>query len=733
VSAGKLHPPTPRKAWIRRDRLIASLIDAADKKLILLEAPAGYGKTILLAQWAHADTDEPRPVAYVTLDPGDNDLEKLWTYIIEALRRLAPALTENMLALLATEPDRIADVVVPRLIGELAVLPGRLVLVLDDYHHIRDRSCHGSIDRFINDLPRTVQVVIATRSDPPLQQNRTRPSPDVLELRAPALRFDRNEAEQLLNMGLNQDLGPHGVEQLMERTEGWPAGLYLAVLSLKDRPNPKAFVEEFAGNNRLVVDYLTAEVLEKQSDRLRRFLVRTSILDRLSPSACDAVVGTGGSEEILDHLVSSNLFVVPIDENHHSYRYHRLFKDLLRGELHRSESDLIPELHRRASRWHRKWGLLEEAIAHAAEANDIPTLRELIASNWFRYWRAGRIQDIRSWLQEAGQDRIEADPVLALVAAWMAGFLRQTQEFESRIEVAARGSYDGPLPDGFSSLESGVALVRSLFGYDGIDVALAVAQRSEELEHGGSRWRPLALSCLGYYLYLSGDRVRAVDPLEELTAERGSSADTAVFAMALLAMMAADEERREEAEKLASDARALAQEQGLHHDWIAAAVQLATGLLFSQAGDLISAETAIQGALRSARRSPWFQPWLSIQALLELATVDASAGNKPGAQPLLEEANLLLSSRADTGVLKDRYRRLTASLVDDHRVVEEPLTDREATVLELLPTPLTQREIGDELYLSINTVKSHTRAVFRKLRVNSRPEAVDKARQLGLL
>jgi LuxR family transcriptional regulator, maltose regulon positive regulatory protein len=731
VSESKLRPPVARKEWVPRARLLSSLIDGAEKKLVLVEATVGYGKTILLAQWAHDQLDEARPFAWVTLDSGDNDQTRLWAHIVEAFRPIEPRLSDRMDRLLAEEPDHVTDVLVPRFIKELAVLPGRSVLVLDDFHHIRDRACQGSVARFIEDLPQTVQVVIATRSDAPPELRRARSNGEVLQIRAPDLRFTREEVQELLKVSVDNLLGPQEISHLMERTEGWPAGLYLAALSLRDRSDATEFVEAFAGDNRLVVDYLTMEVLDKQPPPLRRFLVRTSILSRLTPSACDAVVGTEGSAELLDHLVASNLFVVPVDARRRWYRYHRLFQDLLRSELQRSEPQLIPELHRRASAWHRKWGILDEAIAHAKESGDVPTVRELIASNWFRYWEAGRLEDVRSWLDAVRDERIDSDAILALVAAWTAGLLGETDEFEARLKAAQQGTHDGPLPDGFSSLESGIALIRSLFVVDGVRAALADAQRAMGHEKPGSRWRPLALSSLGYLLYLSGSSSEAIPRLGELAKE--SESDLAIFALARLSIVAVEQGRLQDAEKALTDAEAQMQELTLRADWNEAAVHLARGLIGLEVGDRAAAGIEFERALDVSRRSSRFQPWLSLEALLALARARAELGNGYGAEDLLEEARHILASNPDAGILKERFHNLAAWVASGHGPMDAPLTDREATVLELLPSRLTQREIGDELFLSINTVKSHTRAIFRKLGVESRAEAVAKARNLGLI
>jgi LuxR family maltose regulon positive regulatory protein len=730
----KLQPPAARTEWVRRDRLIASLIENADKRLILVDAPIGYGKTTLLAQWEASSTEE-RPFAWVTLDAADNDAKRLWTHVVEALRRIEPGLREGTIRMPAEQREAPSAIDVSRLVKELAVLPQRVIIVLDDYHQIHDKSCHESIDLLISKLPHTTQLVLATRSDPPLQLSRWRDRAEMMEFRVLQLRFDHEEAAQLLGKTLDHELEPHEIASLLNRTEGWPAGLYLAALSLRHEPDVRRFIEQFAGDNRHLVDYLILEVLNKLPESLRRFLLRTSILERFSAAVCDAVVGINGSQEIIYHLERSNLFLVSIDSRRHWYRYHRLFQGLLRSELQRSEPDVLSELHKRASEWHRKWGFLEEAIAHAIAANDIIAARDLIGSSWLPQWEAGRIEVVRSWLDELGDDGVASDAVLALVAAWTAGLSGRTGELERWLSSVEQGSFAGPLPDGTSTLESGSALVRSLFGSDGVGVALEAARRAVELEdESDTGWRGLALASLGYYLYVSGDRKGAIAALTEATGDSSHEANSHALALALLSMIAAEEGQRKEAQVKARDALIVV--GGLHprDNPGAVAAYVARGLVAEGSDDYVAAEAELDRAFDLVRLTPWLQPWITVQVLLTLAPVRSARGDQRGAGELLQEAKGIVKRHPDAGILADRVRRIEGPLDFAARTVPgQPLTERELAVLRLLPSSLTQREIGVELYLTINTVKSHIRSVFRKLDVTSRAQAVAKAGELGLI
>ncbi|MGH2703134.1 MAG: LuxR C-terminal-related transcriptional regulator, partial [Actinomycetota bacterium] len=511
--------------------------------------------------------------------------------------------------------------------------------------------------------------------------------------------------------------------------------LYLAALSLQDRAEAGRFVETFAGDNRHVVDYLTPEVLNKQPKPVRRFLIRTSILDRLTASLCDAVVGTGGSKAMLDELEHSNLFLVSMDSRRRWFRYHRLFRELLRSELQRLEPDSVRDLHRRASAWHRMWGFLEEAIAHAIAADDVPAARELIGSNWFTYWEADRLGEVHSWLDGLGKAEVESDAALALVAAWEAGLSGRHDDFEHWLTIAEPQSFEGPLPDGTSSLQSGLALIRSLLGRAGVAAALEAARRAAELEiQPDSRWRRQALGSLGYYLYLSGNFRGAIEPLNELSQQSAGGRDGVIFARALLSMIALEDGRVSDARELARESQALVDDMGVTDNPTTFAVCLAQGLVSTEDANLAAAAGELGRALELGRLVPWLQPWPTLQGLLALAHAYSAQGDLRGASALMVEAKSFLKKQPDAGILARQYRRLEESLETAARnALGEPLTQRELSVLRLLPSSLTQREIGGQLYLSINTVKSHSRSIYRKLGVDSRDHAVARARELGLI
>ena len=347
--ATKLHVPAIGAQLVQRAALLDALSAGRRRKLTLLSAPAGWGKTTVLAQWALGAGEDQR-FGWLSLDHSDNDPVWFWMYVIAALQKVSPGVGIRAVELLAMGADPV-QVVLPTLLNDLDTIASPMVLILDDYHLVVSRAVHEQLAFFISRLPANLHLVLATRSDPLLPLARLRASGDLAELRTDDLRFGASEAHHLLNKVLGLDLADADIHLLHRRTEGWAAGLYLAALSLAGRADSAAFIKTFAGDNRHIVDYLMAEVLDGQPPHLRSFLLRTSILGRLSGALCDAMLQTSGSASVLEEIERENLFLVPLDMSRQWYRYHQLFGELLRTELRRSEPDLVADLHRRAATW----------------------------------------------------------------------------------------------------------------------------------------------------------------------------------------------------------------------------------------------------------------------------------------------------------------------------------------------------------------------------------------------
>jgi LuxR family maltose regulon positive regulatory protein len=731
----KLWPPALRAGLMPRASLQSRLQEGVQAKLCLLDAPAGFGKTTLLIQW-RAAVGATR-VAWVALDEGDNDPTRFWIYVIEALRTVQPGLGAAALQALhqaSADPYR---AVLPGLLNELNVTGLQLVLVLDDYHLITNPTCHQTLGFFLDHLPAGVHVVLATRADPPLPLARMRARGELAELRAADLQFTHEETSALLNGSMGLQLATGDVERLAERTEGWAAGLVLAGLSLRGRQDPSGFIAAFHGDNRHVADYLAAEVLERQPEAIRRFLLRTSVLERLSGPLCDAVLETEGSTGRLGELERSNLFLVPLDDHREWYRYHHLFAELLRLELDQRDPELVPTLHRRAAAWHQAAGNLDEAIGHASAAGDFPQAGALIAQHWLTYWLGGRQATVARWLDAVPEEAITADPPVAFVAAWIRGFRGASkQDTERWLAAAEDPGYAGPPPDGIGSLAFAIAVARATLVFD--DVGRSAAEARRALELAGPEPTPFywtAQAALGHVLYLSGHREEARPRLEELLERVPASAQPydVVTALAVLALIAADQDDPSVA-SLARRAVAVMDAQGLSFEPLSGIVYLALGRALARQGELAEAEAQLERALeRFGIASMGVHRTF---ALLVLASARHGRGELPSARALVEQARELVEQATDPGMLPALLEQTETALGSRPRrriQAAVPLTKRELAVLRLLPTRLSTREIGRELYVSPNTVRSHVQAIYRKLQVASRAEAVTQARELGLL
>ena len=731
----KLHAPGLRKGWVERPELTSYLARTATK-LVLVGAPAGFGKTTLVAQW-RASAMEHRAFAWVSLDRGDNDPGRLWSHIAHSLHRACPELDgDQILRALRVQVRDITGTALPVLVNELARLPATVVLVLDDYHVITERSCHDQMAFLLDHLPPSAEIVLITRADPPLPIGRLRAAGEMAEIRVPELRFAPAEAAALVHNVSGVELSESDLTVLLERTEGWPAGLYLAALSLGGDPSPSAFIRQFTGDNRFIVDYLAEEVLSRQPGEIRQFLARTAILGRFCAPLCDAVVGSANAAEIIDVLERENLFLVPLDDNRQWYRYHHLFAQALRSQLARTEPDVGPSLHARASAWHRLSGSTDEAIGHALAAGDTAGDVDLIVRHWFAYVDSGRAATVRGWMHALGGDRIAAHPLAAHSAAWLAALSGEPESVRHWIHVVRAGKHDGPLPDGMPSLEFSAALLGGLFGFEGIRAMRESAVRAVELEPDPlSPWYAPALTAFGFSQYLSGEP-GAGEPLRKALMSEPSFPLVQLVAFSAASLVATGEGRLAQARELASTARLVADDGGLSHTPQNSLAHTAIGAVYALEGRHEEARSELKYALQSRRRWPGLSPWPTLEALLRLTPLLLDIGDRREAAALLDEARDILialpdGAEAQLARLEQLERRIAAR---QPRMISvaDPLTQREVAVLRLLEGTLSLREIASELHLSQNTVKTHTRVIYRKLGVSTRRDAVAKGRAIGI-
>jgi len=737
VLSSKLHPPAGRPGSVARRDLLIRLDESASAKLVVIAAPAGWGKTSLLRDWCTAG--EAAPAAWLSVDRDDNDPVRFWAHVIAAIATVSPGIGETSLQVLTAPGAKSAEGVLTPLINDLERLVTPVTLVLDDYHLIDNRRLLECVEYLVEHLPPTLRLIVSARADPELPLARLRARGEMTEIRADALRFTDAEAAELLNGTLGLCLAPADIDALQRRTEGWAAGLYLAGLSLRGRPDPSLLVSAFAGDDRQIVDYLVAEVVDAVPEDVRSFMMRTSVLDRMCGPLCDAVTGSGGSWRILEGLERTNQFVIPLDASRQWYRYHQLFAELLRHELDRVEPGLAPLLHRRASAWHRQYGSIAEAIGHAMSAGDLADARELIAARWNAYINEGLAETVEAWLNRLPAAMVTEDARICLVMGWISRHLGRLDEVEPWLEAAEAATPQGPLTEGCTSIESSACMLRAGYRHMIGDLAGAEAasRRAVALESAGSPlWQAVASATLGASLYWQGKDGEARTILRRVAGPipRPVGNLASLWARGCLAAIAARSGNPEVAEDHIRKAMELAARHRLGEYWVAATALLTSAELLERLGQLADAEVKARSGLRLAERG---QARLETAfAQLCLARLAARAGRDEEARLRLWAARRIIASCADPGVVLTGLLAGIASEIggpvppSGHCAPDpaEPLSRREDEILRWLSSQLSLREIASELYVSYDTVKTHTRHIYRKLGVSTRRQAVAQAR-----
>jgi LuxR family maltose regulon positive regulatory protein len=732
----KLHAPDPRER-IGRQALVARLSGTAGARLALIRAPAGWGKSTLLSQWRSAEQGQ-RAFAWVTLDSADSDPIRFWAYALEALRTIDPELGSRSLALVRAPGVDLVGEMLPVLIGELEAVQRPLVLALDDYHQLEGDAVHTGMRRLLDYLPSHICVAIATRAEPPLQVPRLRARGQLVEVDADELRFSRAEAAVVLNDLLDLGLTDEDVAALHQRAEGWPAAVYLAGLSLRNRVDRHEFILRFAGDDRHIVDYLGEEVLADLDPDTRELLLRTSILEQVNGPLCDTVADTTGSARKLETLARSNLFVVPLDDRRDWYRYHHLFRACLNADLRLESAELIPELHRRASRWFGRTGEASAAINHAIAGQDFPAASELLAAHWNEVVSTGGLRTVEMWLMALPEHVVLEDARLCLARAWTSFAKGALDEVLPCLENAEAAPVTGPLLDGMTSVASGAATLRASYWLRMGDFGKTVSYAREALALELGPWRAISANCLGTAFYWLDETAQARQQLEAtIEAGRELVPLVALFAEGVLALLDCERQDWNAVSRHLLTARQMIAAAGVGEYWMTAGATLAGGLLSEHHDDLAQAEMTIARSLVLYRRGQ--APVETANALLHLARVHILEGHDAVADDEINEAAMLIRWCPDPGpriqrlLSQTRGRIHTAARVVPPPTGVEELSGGELRVLRLLASNLTQREIGAELFLSLNTIKSHTRSIFRKLGAATREQAVARARELGLI
>jgi LuxR family transcriptional regulator, maltose regulon positive regulatory protein len=734
VLEAKLRAPQGRGGAVPRTALIDLLEERPSAfPVVFVSAGPGWGKTTLLAQW---DARSQRPFAWVSVDEGDNDPIVLLTYVATALDRVAK-LDPGVFEALASPGASLEGQVVPRIGAALAELDQPVVLVVDDLHLLDHTACLDAIASLARHVRDGSQLALSARGRPALPLGSLRARGLAREVGPDELRLDEAEAGRLLSAA-GLDLEEAEVAELTAHTEGWSAGLYLAALSAKATGAGANGPTAFRGDDSFLADYLRSELLARLPPGELRFLTRTSILVRMSGPLCDAVLDASGSAAELESLESSNLFVVALDRNRQWYRYHHLFQELLQSELERAEADLVPRLLARASGWCEANGQPEAAIGYAQEAGDVDRVAQLVALNSLPAYQSGRSATVERWLrwlEEHGGG--ERDAAVAVIAGLYNAISGRAAEADRWSDAAERASYEGTLPDGSASIDAWRALLRAQRCRQGVarmraDAELAVATLAR-----GSQFWPNALLLLGVARLMAGE----VDEADELFAdvvEEGvalGAADGVAVALSERAAIAVGRGAWVQAEELTNRAVRFVRQTRTEEYTTSAIVHALAARVALHRGDAPGAEDFLARAQRQRLRLTHALPHLATQTRLELARAYLMRADAAGVSTMLREFDAILRRQPDLGTLGGQADELRASLTTMR--AEAPgastLTEAELRLLPYLGTHLSFREVGERLFVSRHTVKSHAMAVYRKLNVTSRNEAVERSRALGLL
>ena len=701
--------------------------------MVRVTAPAGYGKTTLLAQWAARD---PRPFAWVSLDQRDDDPVSFLTYVAAALDGIHP-IDPSVFRGAAAANDSMWATGLPRLGAALAAMPEPIVVVLDDIDRLQNRDCLDALEPISKNLPRGSQLVLSGRAKDVLPFARIRADRRLLEVGPAELALDDSQAQSLL-AAAGVAVTDAEANELNEHVEGWAAGLHLAALFLQESDDPEALAA-FTGKDRFVADYLRAEYLARIKPGDLRFLIRTAVLDRMSAALCNDLLERTDSDKKLQSLEESNFFVVPLDHERQWYRYHNLFGEMLRAELERLEPDLVPVLHRRAASWCERNGRVDEAIAHAVAGGDVDDVARLVGTFALPFFRSGRVVTVERWFKTFDEpELLEQYPTVAAFGAWILALRGRADDADRFAYALEHTSADAPMPDGSSSTRPWAAIVRALQCRHGIEAMRADAESALEELPPSSFWRPSALLFAGVGALYEGDLERAKEILEQAAASApGSGAVyTGLIAHSELALLALERRDPERAEFELAQAREFLENQPLE-DYVPAAIYLAASARLALAhGQAASARKFLVGAMRMRGYLSRAIPWFAVRTLLELARAHLSLADVDGARTLIREADDVIQYRPGLGTLTQEARELRTQLTNVTSVGvgwASTLTAAELRLLPLLTTHLSFREIAERLFVSRNTVKSQAISVYRKLNASSRSEAIERAVELGLV
>jgi LuxR family transcriptional regulator, maltose regulon positive regulatory protein len=721
VDESKLRPPAARPGVVRRARLAPLREVAAQSRLVLVSAPAGYGKSTLVTEWSDLD---PRVTGWVHLDRTDNDPVLLLSKIAAAFEVIGAA-PDQLLEELSRQRPRVDQVVLPLLAGELDER-NPFLLVLDDTDLVTAEKSLAILAFLADHVAAGSQLMLVARGEPGLPLGRLRASGDLVEIGAALLALDAEETRAVAaSAGL--ELTEEASETLRERTEGWAAAVLLTALSLRGREDAGERVAGVSGDQQHFVDYLIEEVLKSQPDELTTFLLGTSFLERMTAPLCNAVLRIDNAAESLDALARSNAFVIPLDDRRGWFRYHHLFGDLLRAQLARRDPELLRLYLVRAASWCEVYGSPDEAFAYAHGCGDLAQAGRIALASRETFTRRGQSETLRLWLERCSDEEIASDPQLSIAATWVCMYQGDEARARQFVAAAERGPLDVPSADGAMSLRSALAYARTAVAPDGIPQMLRDAELVYASEKTGTRWQLGGARAVGMAYVLLGRPQEAIAPLREALGSQQPAAGR-IMPLAYLAFAARELGNRRDSHRWAVQASRVVAEEHLEETFFSAVATTADALADLDRGDHT---TAVRKLENVRRLRPLLQAarWLDADLALRCADISLDLGDRPGAVELAQVADDALQGYPDAGALPARLHHLEERI----RLGRDyDLTAAELRLIHFLPTHLSLQEIADRLYLSRPTVKTHVASIYSKLDVQGRSQAVEIIDQLGL-
>ena len=725
----KLRRPLVPPGTVGRPLLVGRLAQGDPRPIVSVVAPAGYGKTTLLSQWAERSS---QAFAWVSVDEADNDPKVLLTYVAKALDAVQPV-GGRVFDALASPATSVPGSVVPRLGSAFASMTVPVVLVLDDMHLLHNRECRAALSMLADHVPAGSRLAFAGRHEPPLRIPRLRAEGRIMEIGPGDLSLTREEAASLLH-DAGVTLHDDDLTELHQRTEGWPAGLYFAVLAIREGGSPGKVAASFDGGDRLVSEYVDSELLARIPRQQRMFLTRTAVLERMSGPLCEAVLGIGGSAGMLADLARSNLLTVPLDRRGQWYRYHHLFRDVLLAELEGETPDLIPVLRRRAATWCRRNGLPEQALGYFMAAGDVDQAARVAEQLSLPTYRQGRVTTLwqwLGWLDERGG--IKRHLMVAVWASLVAAIMGRPTEAERWADAVDRWQYQNAAPPADPHAEAWVAVLRALLCRHGAEQMRADADEAARRFAEANFVAPGAALLQGIARVLCGDDEDGDAFFKEVINNGDAAApDTLGSALCERSLLAITRGEWGHAEAFASQARSVLRRAGIE-DAFAWAMQARVAM---HRGDAARARQALVSAQRLRSLLTYAEPHIAVQARMELIRVHVALADLAGARTLMIELDELLKRRPKLGTLTGEAEALRAWLSTqrgDSLPGASALTAAELRLLPLLSTHLSFPEIAAELFLSPHTVKSASKSIYRKLGASGRNEAIIRARKLRLL